>query len=159
MSYSPATGRTQTYKYVLVLAALHDGKMHGLDLGTLTEAQRDVVRTLFDPDHKPKQQYPLVNNVVKQMDVINEIKNPVGFYHKFVKPFLSIAGDVYRTYIPAKMSGVQIIEKVGQQSEFNNRRMLQNPPETGESQPMATRGRKPTPFSSQAPNKGPLFKK
>lgn len=103
---------TDRYKEVLVLHPNWRGKMHALDLKRMTPAQVKVVEAMFNPaTNRDSHPYPLVRDILRRMDPIEEIKNPISFYQKFCKPFLRTAGDVYRTYYPAKMSGVTVVKK------------------------------------------------
>lgn len=107
-----ADGVEDRYKEVLVLHPNWNGKMHALDLKRMTPAQVKVIEAIFEPNTKgANHPYPLVRDILRRMDPLTEIKNPVSFYQKFCKPFLRTAGDVYRTYWPAKMSGVTVIKK------------------------------------------------
>lgn len=102
------------HKEVFVLHPNWKGKVHALDLKRMTLAQAQVIDAIFDPEYQSGEkhhQYPLVNDILRRMDPSKEIKNPLSFYNKFCRPFLMTAGDVYRTYWPAKMSAIQLIKK------------------------------------------------
>lgn len=155
-------------KNVLVLNPNYQGKMHGLDLDRLTDADRKVLKAILDPKNipvpeaavptttqalpKPKvsgsmhgqakglaqmspekraemmrlygspkqkvaandmkwaQSQPLVKDILRRMNPLQEIKNPVVFYVKFVRPFLR-QKDAYRQYWPNRMLNVSIERK------------------------------------------------
>lgn len=98
------------FKEVLVLHPHWQGRVHGIDLKRLTPAEREVIRAIFDPSQKGKRhRFPLVNDILRRMDPIQEIKNPMSFYSKFVKVFLRNK-DAYRTYYPLRMLNPTIVE-------------------------------------------------
>jgi hypothetical protein len=102
---------TDRYKEVFVLNGNHLGKIHGLDMKLLTPADREVLQLLMDPDSKGKvHRIPIVNDILKRMDPLVEIKNPVAFYAKFVRPFLH-GRDVYRSYWQQRMKSPTVVEK------------------------------------------------
>lgn len=100
-------------KEVLVLHPLWQNEMHAIDLGRLTLAQKEVLMELFDEKtyqaNAPQSRFPLVEDVKRRMNVLEEVKNPVSFYVKFVKVFLKGA-DAYRRYNPAHMTNVKVIK-------------------------------------------------
>jgi len=101
-----ATG--DKYKEVFVLNPNWSNAVHGIDLKRLTAAEREVLSAVFNPVTKGKiHRIPLVNDILKRMDPIQEIKNPMSFYQKFVKVFLRNK-DAYRVYDLTKMSNVTI---------------------------------------------------
>ncbi len=96
------------FKEVLVLHPNWLGKMHAIDLKRLTPAEREVLDAIFTPENRGKpHRIPLVNDILRRMNPIDEIKNPVSFYSKFVKVFLRNK-DAYRTYYPKRMLSVTI---------------------------------------------------
>lgn len=114
------------YKEVLVLHPNWRGKMHGIDLKRLTPAEMGVIRCIFDPKYVRGEKihpYPLVNDILRRMDPIEDIKNPISFYHKFVKVFLRDK-DAYRTYYPNLMSGVTTIQKSAVEGHLINPKPL-----------------------------------
>jgi hypothetical protein len=107
----------ERYKEVLVLHPNWHHKVHAIDLKRLTEAERDVLYAILDEKQvaaakagKKPHRFPLVNDILRRMDPLEEIKNPVGFYNRFVKVFLKNK-DAYRTYFPVRMSAVTIVQK------------------------------------------------
>ncbi len=99
------------YKEILVLHPLWQGKVHGIDLKRLTAAERAVLTLILDPNSKGKTHaIPLVNDILNRMDPIEDIKNPVSFYNKFVRVFIRDK-DVYRTYFPSRMMGVSVVRQ------------------------------------------------
>lgn len=99
------------YKEVLVLHPGWQGRMHGIDLKRLTAAERAVLTLIFDPKSKGKKHgIPLVDDILLRMNPVEDVKNPVSFYQKFVKVFIRNK-DVYRTYYPNWMKAVSVIRK------------------------------------------------
>jgi hypothetical protein len=105
------------FKEILVLHPHWMGKVHGIDLKRLTDAEREVLFAIFSPqvnqqvkEGKPHR-LPLVNDVIKRMqhDVLTESMSPLPFYNKFVKVFLR-GKDAYRTYLPSRMRGKYVIK-------------------------------------------------
>lgn len=100
----------QPFKEALVLNPSWNGKMHGIDLKRLTPAEVEVLRAIMDPATKQKpHRIPMVNDILRRMDPVELIKNPVGFYARFVKPFIH-GKDCYRQYWPSRMSAIQTIK-------------------------------------------------
>lgn len=105
-------GTRDKYKEVFILNPMWQGHMHGIDMKRMTEAEREVILTIMNPLWEGKRhRLAIVNDIMQRMDPIEDIKNPVTFYAKMVKPFLRTAGDVYRRYSPSLMSGVQIVRE------------------------------------------------
>lgn len=99
------------FKEVLVLHPNWQGKMHGIDLKRLTPAEKKVLDTIMDPAQRGRpQRIPLVRDILKRMDPVEDIKNPVSFYAKFVKVFLRNK-DAYRTYYPTRMYNVTVAQQ------------------------------------------------
>ena len=112
------------YKEVLVLHPNWRGKMHGIDLKRLTTAEREVLNAILDPETKNKpHRLPLVNDIVRRMDPLEEIKNPQTFYSKFVKVFLKNK-DAYRTYHPNRMLSVTVVQKTNVTGKLINPKPL-----------------------------------
>ena len=102
------------FKEVLVLAPLHEGKVHALDLKRMTGAQREVIEAIMDPKFQGirRHRLPLVNDIMRRFKrPVDEIKKPITFYAKFVRPWLRTAGDCYRTYFPERMYNVTVVER------------------------------------------------
>jgi hypothetical protein len=108
-------------KEVFVLNPLWQGQMHAIDLSKISPAEGSVLRAIMDQrvvnDVKSGRwplegvpDYPLIRDILKRMDPIELIKNPIGFYQRFVKPFLRNK-DAYRKYFPSFISGVRVIER------------------------------------------------
>lgn len=104
-----ATG--DRFKEVLVLNPSWQGKMHGVDMKRLTAAEREVLVAIFDKKTKKGQhRIPLVNDVLRRMNPLVEVKNPVSFYQKFVKVFLRNK-DAYRTYEQGRILNPTIVKE------------------------------------------------
>lgn len=114
------------FKEVMVLHPLWMGKLHGLDMRRMTEAERTVLEAIFDPDADRSRPHrlPLVNDILRRMDPLQEAKNPVTFYARMVKPFLRTAGDVYRTYFPTRMLGVVTVKHSGMHGQIRDQKSL-----------------------------------
>lgn len=98
------------FKEVLVLNPAWNGKLQTLDLKRMTPAEAEVLKAILDPASKGKQhRIPIVNDVLRRMDPLELITNPVAFYGRFVKPFIH-GKDIYRQYFPSRMSAVQVIK-------------------------------------------------
>lgn len=111
----------EPYKEILVLHPLWMKKVHGIDMKRLTLAEREVLDAIFDDkissdirSGKSPHRFPLVNDIVKRMDPLREVKNPQSFYSKFVKVFLRDK-DAYRTYYPHRMVAVSRVSTPGGQ--------------------------------------------
>jgi hypothetical protein len=146
----------ERYKEVLVLHPNWHHKVHGIDLKRLTEAERDVLYAILDEktvkaakSGKRPHKFPLVNDILRRMDPLEEIKNPVGFYTRFVKVFLKNK-DAYRTYYPMKMSAITIVQKSDVRGHVINPKPLFHGTETKPSPP-----KQPTaPTAPQQPKQG-----
>lgn len=101
-----ATG--DRFKEIFVLNPSWQGRMHGIDMKRLTAAEREVLLAVFDPrTKKGLHKIAIVNDILRRMNPIKEIKNPMSFYQKFVKVFLK-SKDAYRTYDLGKMLNVTV---------------------------------------------------
>lgn len=113
------------FKEVLVLNPDWRGEMHAIDLKRVTPAERQVLTAIMDPETREKgnHPYPLVNDILRRMDPVAELKNPVSFYQKFVKPFIRNK-DCYRKYKLTYISAVQTIQKSAMEGAVVNPRPL-----------------------------------
>lgn len=111
------------FKEVLVLHPSWRGKMHGIDLKRLTPAEREVLEAVFEPPTGKPHRISLVNDVRRRMNPIEEVKNPVSFYSKFVKIFLKNK-DAYRTYYPLRMRGVTVAKRTSVTGQVTNPKPL-----------------------------------
>ncbi|MCK4518132.1 hypothetical protein KAT92_05110, partial [Candidatus Babeliales bacterium] len=111
-SETASAGSTNVYKQVFVLHPGWQGKMHGLDMKNMTEAERVVIKTVMNPNAENMRTHriPLINDILKRMDPPELIKNPMSFYNQFVKPFIRNK-DMYRTYHTMVMTGIQVIDQ------------------------------------------------
>ena len=111
-SETASPGSTNVYKQVFVLHPGWQGKMHGLDMKNMTEAERVVIKTVMDPsaENMRTHRIPLINDILKRMDPPELIKNPISFYNQFVRPFIRNK-DIYRTYFPMVMTGIQVVDQ------------------------------------------------
>lgn len=115
-------------KEVFVLHPNWQGEVHGIDLKRVTPAQRDVLQIIMDPEARknPAQatKYPLVQDILRRMPAPeDEIKNPLSFYQRFVKPFMNRA-DVYRKYNTGYMFNVQVLKESKVQGAVMNPKPL-----------------------------------
>lgn len=113
------------YKEVLVLHPGWNGEMHAIDLKRITPAERKVLEAIMDPKTKTEgnHPYPLVNDILRRMDPVEEISNPISFYHKFVKPFIRDK-DCYRRYKLPFVGGVQVMQKSAMEGKQINPKPL-----------------------------------
>jgi len=110
-------GQPQTFsdpnKQIMVLNPNWNNKCHGIDLKRITPAQVEVLKLIMDPatrnDPAKSSKYPLVQDILRRMDPVEVIKNPVSFYAMMVKPFLGSA-DAYRQYWPDRMYNLKTID-------------------------------------------------
>lgn len=108
------------FKEVFVLNPNYAGKMHGLDLKRMTEAEREVINRIFDPNAKNVyQKIPLVNDILQRMNPLKEVKNPHSFYHKFVRVFIQNK-DVYRIYELPRMINVTLVKQTNVKGNTQN---------------------------------------
>lgn len=110
------------FKECIILHPNWQGKVHALDLKRMTVAERRVLAQLFDPKTYEKgfrSRFPLVEDVRRRMNVIEEVKNPVSFYAKFVKVFLR-GKDAYRTYYPANMINITVVKESHVEGQVSN---------------------------------------
>ena len=144
------------YKEVLVIHPNWHGKVHAIDLKRLTEAERGVLYAIVDEKTvkqvqagKKPHKYPLVNDIIRRMDPLEEIKNPLGFYNRFVKIFLRNK-DAYRTYFPIRMSAVTIVKKTDVRGKVINPKPLFHKVETKPTPPQQPK----QPTQPQQPQQG-----
>ena len=99
------------FKEILVLNPNWQGKLHGIDIKRLTQAEREVLNVIMDPQQRGQyHRIPLVNDILRRMNPVEDIKNPQTFYVRFVKVFLKNK-DAYRTYWPVRMLNVTIVKQ------------------------------------------------
>ncbi len=121
-------------KSVFVLHPNWQNQMHGIDLKRVTPAEVQVLHAIMDPETKIKVDsgqwpvdgvppYPLIRDILKRLDPVEEIKNPMSFYARFVKPFIAHK-DVYRRYKLQYMFGAQIVRESAVQGAITNPRPL-----------------------------------
>lgn len=112
------------YKEVLVLNPDWRGEMHALDLKRVTPAERKVLEAILNPETKAgSHPYPLVNDILRRMNPIDELKNPVSAYSKLIKPFIRNK-DCYRKYRLTLVSNVQVIQKSAMEGHVVNPKPL-----------------------------------
>jgi hypothetical protein len=126
----------EQFKEILVLHPNWQGKLHAIDLKRLTMAERQVLAAIFDEktDKTKPHHFPLVNDILKRMNPIEEIKNPVSFYTKFVKVFLRNK-DAYRTYYPHRILHATIVKKTSVTGRVFNPQPLFHKVETKAKEP------------------------
>jgi len=109
------------FKEVFILNPNWKGKVHGIDLKRITEAEREVLWTIFDPknmDIKGEHRIPLVNDILRRMNPRKEVRNPIHFYHIFVKQFLR-GKDAYRQYWANRISNVRTVSRLDIRKIYN----------------------------------------
>ena len=118
------------FKEVFVLNPSWQGKMHGIDMKRLTQAEREVILAVFNPKTKKgMHRIPMVNDILRRMNPLVEVKNPMSFYQKFVKVFLRNK-DSYRTYETPKMLNVTIVNQTNVHGGVTNPKPLFHKVET-----------------------------
>lgn len=116
------------FKEVLVLNPSWNGKMQGLDLKRMTPAEVEVLRAVMDPASKGKpHRLPLVNDILRRLDPLELVSNPIAFWQRFIKPFIH-GSDVYRQYWPARMYGIQVMKQSEAVSHVQNPKSSWNKP-------------------------------
>jgi len=121
-------------KRVFVLHPLWHNQVHAIDLENLTPAEGQVLRSIMDPKVKasvdagewPVQgvpPYPLIRDILRRGDPVEDIKNPMAFYSMFVKPFLRNK-DAYRKYWTQHMFGVKVEQESQVQGHVINPKPL-----------------------------------
>lgn len=129
-----ATG--DRFKEVFVLNPNYGGKVHGLDIKRMNDAEREVIRAIFDPSTgKYVHKIPLVNDILRRMKPLDEVKNPHSFYHKFVKVFIKNK-DVYRIYEMPRMLNVTVAKDTKVVGQAFNPKPLFHKVESKQPQPM-----------------------
>lgn len=120
---------TDDHKEILVLHPNWQGKVHAIDMKRITAAEREVLTLIFDPtiieqvrSGKPYR-LPLVNDIIRRMNPLEDVKNPMSFYTKFVRVFIKGA-DVYRTYFPRRMWNVTVVTPSNVQGNVSNPKPL-----------------------------------
>lgn len=140
------------FKEVLILHPGWQGRVHAIDLKRLTPAEREVLFEIMAPDAKSKpHKIPLVNDILRRMNPVEDIKNPVSFYAKFVKVFLRDK-DAYRQYYPRKMYGVIVVKQTAVKGGVVNPKPLFHGTES-KAPPKPTAPTKPTPKGNSQPAK------
>jgi hypothetical protein len=157
---APPEELTDDQKEVMILNANFQGKAHAIDLKRLTAAEREVLTLIFNPESKGKTHpIPLVNDIMRRMDPVRDVKNPISFYSKFVKVFLKDK-DAYRTYYPRKMRGITVVVQSsvqGKVTHVSNARPLFHRVESKPGQRASVPSQKTEP-SSKVPNRLELLK-
>lgn len=106
-------------KYVLILNPNWQMKVHAVDLKRLTPAEVDTLKAIFDPNVKKSVEagewpikdcppYPLIRDILRRMDPLTVVKNPVLAYQTLIKPFLRNK-DAYRIYWQTYMYGPKVV--------------------------------------------------
>jgi hypothetical protein len=128
-------------KYVLVLNPNYHNQVHAIDLKRLTPAQVQTLRAIFDPKVKAAVDrgewpvegapaYALIRDILKRMDPVEAVKNPVLCYQTLIKPFLAGA-DAYRKYWQQWMFSVKVVEDSHVQGKvFNPKPLFKGPSES-----------------------------
>lgn len=102
--------KSDKFKQGFVLNEHWNGKVHALDMKRMTVAEWATLRLVMDPKSRGKKhRIPLVNDILNRMDPPELLDHPISFYNQFVKPFIRNK-DLYRTYYPAKMTAIQIVD-------------------------------------------------
>lgn len=106
-------------KQAMILHPNWNNKVHAVDLSRITPAEIQVLQAVMDPNVKAQvdqgvwpiegvPNYPLIRDILRRMNPVELIKNPIAFYQQFVKPFIRNK-DCYRVYWPQYMFGLQVM--------------------------------------------------
>lgn len=125
-----AAPRKDKNKEVFILHPNWNGKVHGIDLGRVTPAEIQVLQAIMDPNVKAQADagtwpiegvppYPLVRDILKRMDPVELIKNPLAFYQRLIKPFIR-ATDCYRQYWSQYMFSLSTIAETHVKGPLSN---------------------------------------
>jgi len=125
---------TSQDKHVLILNPSYHHKVHGIDLARITPAEQQTLRAILDPKVKAAVDrgewpvegappYLLVRDILKRMDPLEVIKNPVLAYQTLIKPFIRDK-DCYRQYWDSYMYGARVLEATHVQGRVVNPRPL-----------------------------------
>ncbi len=125
----PASHRLRTVAHdpVPTVLVLHDGYrdaakggqilVHGLNINLLTQKEIEYLKAVLNPDFAQEIQKKdpawaaRLRTMESRYDSLN-ITHPKDFYVRFIRNFIRPRGyDPYRTYVPAKMSGVKVLVK------------------------------------------------
>lgn len=104
-------------KQAFILHPNWHNKVHAVDLSRVTPAEIQVLHAVMDPNVKVQvdqgvwpvegvPNYPLIRDILRRMDPVQLIKNPLAFYTQLVKPFIRNK-DCYRQYWPQYMFGLK----------------------------------------------------
>lgn len=109
------------FKEVLVLNPNWQGEVHALDLKRVTPAQREVLVAIFDPKSRgQRHRIPLVNDILRRMDPVVLVKNPLAFYQRLVRQFMRTAGDCYRRYVHRLIVNPQVVKRSQVEGKVTN---------------------------------------
>lgn len=137
-----ATG--DRFKEVFILQPNWQGQLHAIDLKRLTEAERKVLYEIMDPKAKEKvHRIPLVTDILLRMNPVEDIKNPMSFYNKFVKQFLKNK-DAYRIYEHARMLNATVVRQTEVIGKVQNPKPLFHKVESKSNEPTGTEKPKTT---------------
>ncbi len=117
-------------KEILVLHPNWHNKIHGIDLKRITPAESQVLHSIMDPkvksavdagqwpiDNVPN--YPLIRDILRRLDPVELIKNPIALYQQLIKPFIRNK-DCYRTYWPNYAFSLKVIKETNVQGHMTN---------------------------------------
>lgn len=131
---APPLPMSDKSKEAFILHPNWNNKVHAVDLGRISPAEIQVLQAVMDPNVKAQVDagawpiegvpaYPLVRDILRRMDPVELIKNPLAFYQRLIKPFIR-AKDCYRQYWPQYMSGLQVMAESHVQGPMTNPKPL-----------------------------------
>lgn len=121
-------------KSILVLHPGYHNKVHGIDLTRITPAEVQTLKAIFDPKVKAAVDrgewpvegappYPLVRDILRRMEPLEAVKNPVLAYQTLVKPFIR-QKDCYRQYWQQWMFSARVVVESHVQGQVVNPKPL-----------------------------------
>lgn len=121
-------------KQAFILHPNWHNKVHAVDLSRVTPAEIQVLHAVMDPNVKAQvdqgvwpiegvPNYPLIRDILRRMDPVELIKNPLAFYQQLIKPFIRNK-DCYRQYWPQYMFGLKVMAESHVQGQVTNPKPL-----------------------------------
>jgi hypothetical protein len=106
-------------KQAFILHPNWHNKVHAIDLGRISPAEIQVLQAVMDPNVKAQADqgvwpiqgvpnYPLIRDILRRVDPVELIKNPLAFYQQLIKPFIRDK-DCYRQYWPQYMFSLKVM--------------------------------------------------
>lgn len=131
---APPEAPSDPSKQAFILHPNWNNKVHAVDLGRVSPAEMQVLQAVMDPNVKAQADagawpiegvpvYPLIRDILRRVDPVQLIKNPLAFYQQLIKPFIR-GKDAYRQYWPQYMFGLQVLSETYVQGPMTNPKPL-----------------------------------